>query len=150
MIKTESAYQQAVEKLKQDKAFIKEQTLKLEKMGLSEDQIELAIQPYISFHEQLKEEVDYYERIKRGEFEPVINLTTLGKTLIAYRIFIGMSQQDLAQKLGVSAAQVSRDERNEYYGATIERIQSVMEAMKMTSVTKIDPTEIISAWEAFN
>lgn len=145
MIKTESAYKQAVEKLKQDKAFIKEQIEKLEEMGLEADHIELAIQPYISFHEQLKEEVEYYEKIKRGEFAPVFNLLNIGKTLIAYRIYIGMSQQELAEKLGVSPSQVSRDERNEYFGATIERIQNVMEAMKMNSITKIEPGEIISA-----
>ncbi|MGG5252343.1 helix-turn-helix domain-containing protein [Neobacillus sp. SM06] len=143
MIKTEQAYKEAVEKLKQDKLFIKEQTKKLEEMGLDPEHIELAIQPYISFHEQLKEEVEYYEQIKRGEFTPVINLKMLGKTLIAYRIYIGMTQQELAAKLGVSPSQISRDERNEYYGATIERIQSVMEAMNMTSVTKIDPSDVI-------
>lgn len=143
MIKTEQAYKQAVEKLKQDKEFIKEQTEKFEEMGLEPEHIELAIQPYISFHEQLKEEVDYYERIKRGDFEPVINLKTIGKTLIAYRIYAGLSQQDLAERLNVSPSQVSRDERNEYYGATIERIQNVMEAMGMLSITKINP--VISA-----
>jgi hypothetical protein len=40
-----------------------------------------------------------------------------------------MNQQQLADKLGVS-----RDERNEYYGATIERIQDVMESMGMVSI----------------
>lgn len=138
MIKTEHAYREAVEKLKQDKKFIADQIKKFEEMGLEPDHIELAVQPYYSFHEQLKEEVEYYERIKRGDFEPVFNLKTIGKTLIAYRIFIGMSQQGLAEKLNVSPSQVSRDERNEYYGATLERIQSVMEAMNMNSVTKID------------
>lgn len=145
MIKTESAYREAVEKLVQDKKFIELEKKRLKDMGLENDHIELAIQPYISFHEQLKEEVEYYERIKRGEFEPVVNLRTLGRTLIAYRIYCGMSQQELAEKLGVSPSQVSRDERNEYYGATIERIQNIMDAMNMTSITKINPTEIFSA-----
>lgn len=145
MIKTEQSYKEAVEKLLQDKIFIKEQTKKLEEMGLESEHIELAIQPYTSFHEQLKEEVEYYEHIKRGEFAPVVNLKTLGKTLIAYRIYIGMSQQELATKLGVSPSQVSRDERNEYYGATIERIQNVMEAMNMTSITRIDPSDIVGS-----
>lgn len=145
MIKTEHAYKQAIEKLKQDKKFILEQKEKFEEMGLEPGHIELAIQPYISFHEQLKEEVEYYERIKRGDFEPLLNLHTIGKTLIAYRIYLGLSQQDLADKLNVSASQVSRDERNEYYGATIERIQSVMDAMGMISITKIDPADGISA-----
>ncbi|WP_058306343.1 helix-turn-helix domain-containing protein [Gracilibacillus massiliensis] len=145
MIKTESAYREAVQKLKQDKAFIESEKNRFVEMGLEKEHIELAIQPYVSFHEQLKEEVDYYERIKRGEFDTVINLRTIGNTLIAYRIYIGMSQNELAEKLGVSPSQVSRDERNEYYGATIERIQQVMEAMNMTSVTKVNPTDIISA-----
>ncbi|WP_349775629.1 helix-turn-helix transcriptional regulator [Halalkalibacter oceani] len=51
-----------------------------------------------------------------------MNLHQLGKTLIAYRIYLGMSQQDLAERLGVSPSQVSRDERNEYYGARLERL----------------------------
>ncbi|SHN23971.1 helix-turn-helix domain-containing protein [Gracilibacillus kekensis] len=145
MIKTESAYREAVQKLKQDKVFIDSEKNRFIEMGLEKEHIELAIQPYVSFHEQLKEEVDYYEQIKRGEFDTVINLRTIGNTLIAYRIYIGMSQNELAEKLGVSPSQVSRDERNEYYGATIERIQQVMEAMNMTSVTKVNPTDIISA-----
>ena len=57
--------------------------------------------------------------------------------MIAYRIYLGLSQQELADRLGVSASQVSRDERNEYYGATLERLQEVMEAMRMISKTEI-------------
>lgn len=145
MIKTENAYKEAIKKLKQDKKFIAEEVKRFKEMGLEEDHIDLAIQPYVSFHEQLKEEVEYYERIKRGEFDTIFNLRSIGKTLIAYRIFSGISQQELAEKLQVSASQVSRDERNEYYGATLERIQSVMDALGMNSITKIDPDDIISA-----
>ncbi|MFD1067745.1 helix-turn-helix domain-containing protein [Oceanobacillus locisalsi] len=145
MIKTENAYKEAVLKLKQDEKFIASEKEKFKKMGLENEHIELALQPYVSFHEQLKEEVDYYECIKRGEFETVINLHTIGKTLIAFRIYIGMSQNELAEKLDVSPSQVSRDEKNEYFGATIERIQSIMEAMGMTSITKIEPSTVISA-----
>lgn len=145
MIKTENAYRDAVKRLKQDQEFIKKQREMFENMGLSLEHIELALQPSISFHEQLKEEVEYYEKIKRGDFEPIFNLKTIGKTLIAYRIYKGMTQQELADKLGVSSSQVSRDEKNEYYGATIERIQEVIEALGMVSITKVDPQNIISA-----
>lgn len=141
MIKTESSYKEAIEKLKQDRDFINREKKRFEDMGLDSEHIELAIQPYISFHEQLKEEVKYYEKIKRGEFAPILNLDQIGKTLIAYRIYLDMSQKELADKLEVSPAQVSRDEKNEYYGATIERIKNVMEVMKMSSVTKINSTE---------
>lgn len=145
MIKTEPAYKKALDKLKEDKVFIDTQRKTLEEMGLTQEQVEKALQPSISFHEQLKEEVAYYERNKRGDFDTIINLHQLGKTLIAYRIYLGLSQQDLAERLGVSPSQVSRDERNEYYGATLERLQQVMEAMKMVSRTEIHSGDLLLA-----
>ncbi len=145
MIKTETAYKKSLEKLQEDKLFIRDQKKALEDMGLTEEQVVKALQPSITFHEQLKEEVVYYERIRRGEFEPIINLHNLGKSLIAYRIYVGLSQQELADRLGVSASQVSRDERNEYYGATLERIQEVMEAMRMVAKTEIQSEDLLLA-----
>lgn len=145
MIKTESAYKKTLEKLEEDKRFIQSQKRALEEMGLTYEQINKALQPSITFHEQLKEEVIYYERIRRGEFEPIINLHNLGKSLIAYRIYLGLSQQELAERLNVSASQISRDERNEYYGATMERIQEVMKAMHMVAKTEIEPQDLLLA-----
>ncbi|MEK4406523.1 helix-turn-helix transcriptional regulator [Sporosarcina sp. FSL K6-6792] len=145
MIKTETAYKKSLEKLQEDKLFIRDQKKVLEDMGLTGEQVEKALQPSITFHEQLKEEVVYYERIRRGEFEPIINLHNLGKSLIAYRIYVGLSQQELADRLGVSASQVSRDERNEYYGATLERVQEVMEAMRMVAKMEIQSEDLLLA-----
>lgn len=138
MIKNESAYQKAIEKLKDDLEFISCERKRFKEMGLDEEQIEMAIQPLISFHEQLKEEVNYYEKIKRGVFNPIHKFTDIGKSLIAYRIYIGMAQAQLAEKLGVSEAQVSRDERHEYYGATTEKIENVMKAMDMKTTINIE------------
>ena len=109
-----------------------------EEMGLNSEQIKLAIQPLFSFHEQLKAEVEYYEKIKRGSFNPIYKFTDIGKTLIAYRIYLGMTQAELANKLGVSESQVSRDERHEYYGATTEKIETIMEAMGMKAIINIE------------
>lgn len=139
MIKTETAYKKALKKLQEDQHFIESQKKSFKENGLTPEQVTKALQPTISFHEQLKEEVTYYERNIRGEFDTLINLHDLGKILIAYRIYLGISQQELAERLKTSAAQVSRDERNEYYGATIERLQQVMEAMSMVSETYIQP-----------
>ncbi|WP_037289493.1 helix-turn-helix domain-containing protein [Saccharibacillus sacchari] len=138
MIKTEAAYRKAISKLKEDLAFIQQEKDRFQALGLNDEQIERAIEPQIAFHEQMKEEVAYYERIKRGEFAPIWNLSEIGRTLIAYRIYIGLSQQELAARLNISETQVSRDERNEYYGATTERIQAVMQAMGMRVVSKVE------------
>jgi transcriptional regulator with XRE-family HTH domain len=83
----------------------------------------------LSFHAQLEEEVEWYERVRRREFTISHDVRNIGRTLIALRIANGLSQRELAEKLGVSEAQVSRDERNEYHGITIERAQRVLEAM---------------------
>ncbi|OFW78852.1 MAG: transcriptional regulator [Alicyclobacillus sp. RIFOXYA1_FULL_53_8] len=140
MIKTEAAYQKALQKIKEDIEFIQSERTRFEQMGLTPSQVEKAVEPLISFHEQLQEEVTYYEKTRRGEFDPIVNFSTIGRTLIAYRIFIGMSQHELADNLGVPESQVSRDERNEYYGATKERIGEVMDAMGMKTVTRIELT----------
>lgn len=145
MIKNETAYQKAVEKLKQDQEYIKSEKNRFEKMELNAEQVDMAIQPLISFHEQLKAEVEYYERIKRGTFNPVYKFTDIGKTLIAYRIYLNLPQVELAKKLQVSEAQVSRDERNEYYGATTEKIENVMRAMGMKATIKIEITDEVGA-----
>ena len=145
MIKNEPAYQKAVEKLKQDQEFIRSEKKRFEKMGLTPEQTNMAIHPLISFHGQLKAEVEYYEKIKRGSFNPIYKFTDIGKTLIAYRIYLGMTQAELANKLGVSESQVSRDERHEYYGATTEKIEAVMEAMGMKATINIEIDGVIGA-----
>lgn len=140
MIKSESAYKKAIERLKADKEFIVSERKRFEELNLTEEQIEMAIQPLISFHDQLEDEIKYYERIKRGSFNPITKFTDIGKSLIAYRIYLGMTQAKLAESLGVSESQVSRDERNEYYGATTEKIEAVMKAMGMRATINIDIT----------
>ena len=49
--------------------------------------------------------------------------------LIAMRIYQGLTQRELADKLGVHESQVSRDERNEYAGITVERANRILEAL---------------------
>ena len=73
--------------------------------------------------------MEAYERLKRGEFEELDNLRGLGQLLITSRIAQGISQRDLAKRLGVHESQVSRDERNEYFGITLERAVKVLDAL---------------------
>lgn len=56
-------------------------------------------------------------------------LTQLGQLLIALRIANGITQHELVERLGVSESVVSRDERNEYHGITVERAQCVLNAL---------------------
>jgi DNA-binding Xre family transcriptional regulator len=85
--------------------------------------------PLISFHLQFEEEIESYERIKRGDPGELSNLHGLGRMLVALRIALGLTQRELAERLGVHESQVSRDERNEYHGVTVERVSRILDAL---------------------
>jgi transcriptional regulator with XRE-family HTH domain len=82
-----------------------------------------------SFHDQLREEVEMFEGMKRGDLGALHNLTSIGRWLIGIRIAKGLTQQELADRLGVAASQVSRDENNDYHAISVERAQRILEAL---------------------
>ena len=129
MIRNESEYQEAAQRLKDEASRLKQQQVKLQELGLDRSEIKRAMDPLRSFHAQLQEEVASYERLKRGEFEEVRNFEGLGRLLIALRIAQGLSQRDLAERLGVHESQISRDERNEYRGLTLDRAGRILDAL---------------------
>jgi transcriptional regulator with XRE-family HTH domain len=47
----------------------------------------------------------------------------------------------LAGRLGISEAVVSRDERNEYHGITVDRAQRVLDALNASVVTQVEEVE---------
>jgi DNA-directed RNA polymerase specialized sigma subunit len=129
VIRNEREYKEALSRLEKDREVVEAQRRALAGSELSEEEVERALGPMLSFHAQLEEEVEWYERVRRREFAVFHDVRDIGRTLIALRIANGLSQRELAERLGVSEAQVSRDERNEYHGITIERAQRVLEAM---------------------
>lgn len=129
MIRNEIEYKEAVRRLADEQSRLKEQRAKLVELDLSKQEIKRVLDPVRSFHEQLKEEVESYERLKRGEFDELRNFDGVGRLLIALRIAQGLSQRDLAECLGVHESQVSRDERNEYHGITVERANKILEVL---------------------
>lgn len=138
MIKTEKEYRQCLQKLDEDMEVIEKSRVALRKDGLTDDEIRTALEPSNAFHEQLNDEVSWYERVKRREFGCVENLTDLGRVLIALRIANGISQRQLAGRLSVDESQVSRDERNEYHGITLERAQKIVEALGEKIVVRVE------------
>lgn len=138
MIRNEAEYKEAVKRVNEEKRRLDEQRKRLEEMGLGPQDVKRAIDPIRSFHLQLEEEVASYERLKRGEFDELRNLGGLGHLLISLRIARGMSQRELAAKLEVSESQVSRDERNEYHGITLERAGRILDALGVELRTRVD------------
>lgn len=65
-------------------------------------------------------------------------LSGVARLLIAVRIAGGLSQRELAERLGVHETQVSRDERNEYHGITVERANRILEALGVELRTVVE------------
>jgi ribosome-binding protein aMBF1 (putative translation factor) len=129
MIRTEAEYKNAQEKLDQEQDTLKRQREQLEEMDLSKEEVERALEPMISFRDQLREEMETYERMRRGDLSALHNLNSIGRWLIGARIAKGWSLSKLADKLDVSVQQVSRDEQNEYHGITTKRAQRILETL---------------------
>ena len=129
MIRTDAEYRRALKKIEEDARYLEEQRAQLEEMDLTGEEVEYALQPARSFTAQLKEEVQAYEQMRRGDLGSLHDLTHIGRWLVGARIAQGLTQQELAERLGVSAAQVSRDERGDYHGITTERAQRILEAL---------------------
>lgn len=129
MIRTPREYQEARRRLAAERERIADHRARLRSTGLSADELKRVIDPLESFHRQLAEEVEAYERLRRGEFDELENLRGLGHLLVSLRIAQGLSQRELARRLEVHESQVSRDERNEYFGITLERASRVLDAL---------------------
>jgi ribosome-binding protein aMBF1 (putative translation factor) len=148
MIRTETEYREAATRLADERRRLADHSERLKEAGLSDEEIKRVIDPMESFHLQLKEEVESYERLKRGEFEELENLRGLGHLLISLRIAQGISQRELARRLNVHESQVSRDERNEYFGITLERAVKILDALNVRLHTKVEiepPREMVFA-----
>ena len=140
MIRNEAEYQEAVQRIADEQKRLKEQRAKLNELDLSQEEIKRVLDPMKSFHEQLKEEVASYERLQRGEFDELQNFEGLGRLLIALRISQGISQRELAERLEVHESQVSRDERNEYHGVTVDRANRILQALDVEVTTRVAST----------
>lgn len=138
MIRNESEYKRAVARVSEESQRLAETRKRLKEEGLDSEEIKRVADPLESFYLQLREEVESYERLKRGEFDELVNLKGLGHLLISLRIALGLSQSDLAKRLDVKESQISRDERNEYHGISLDRANKILEALGVTLFTKVE------------
>jgi ribosome-binding protein aMBF1 (putative translation factor) len=138
MIRSEAEYQEAALRLEAERKRLDEHAAAWSKQGYTPAQIAKLREPLESFHLQLSEEVESYERLRRGQFSEFENLVGLGQLLIGLRIARGLTQRELARRLEVDESLVSRDERNEYHGVTVERAKRVLDALGVRLVTRVE------------
>ncbi len=138
MIRNETEYKEATKRLAEERERLEQQEAKLKEMKLKPDEIKRAMDPMRSFHLQLAEEVASYERLKRGEFDEIRNLQGIGNLLVGLRIARGISQRELAARLGIHESQISRDEHNEYHNVTLERAARILAALEVEVRTTVE------------
>jgi len=81
--------------------------------------------------DELRDEAKQYEILRSGAGQPtpIESFDQLPQALIQARIAVGMSQKELAERLGLKEQQVQRYEATDYASASLTRIKEVIEAL---------------------
>ncbi len=81
----------------------------------------------------LRGELAAYDALRAGHVRALDldSLDQLPEALIRGRIAAGLSQKDLAARLGLREQQIQRYEARRYAGASLDRIQAVADALGM-------------------
>ena len=81
--------------------------------------------------DELRDDVEQYERLCSGPRNPIAieSFDQLPAALIQARIAAGLSQKQLAERLGLKEQQIQRYEATDYSSASLTRIQEVIEAL---------------------
>jgi ribosome-binding protein aMBF1 (putative translation factor) len=93
---------------------------------------------YESMIRQLKDELREYDQLKSGELAlpKVERLDQIAPFIAKMRIAKGVSQTELARRLGVSKQVISRYEESDYQTVAIVRLQEILDAIGIkTAVT---------------
>lgn len=93
---------------------------------------------YQSMVRQLEDEVREYDQLKSGglSLPPVRRLDQIAPFIVKIRIAKGVSQTELARRLGVSKQVISRYEDSDYQTVAVARLQEILDAVGIkTAVT---------------
>jgi DNA-binding XRE family transcriptional regulator len=126
MIYSDTEYQKALQQIADSDKYFESEGKKLSKKGYSVEEIERLLSPSMSIMEDLKNDIDWYERMKRGDLGTG-DLEYLGRMLIGLRIASGLTQKELANCLEISGEEVIRNEQNEYHGIRISQAQEILD-----------------------
>ena len=81
--------------------------------------------------EDLRSELKEYEDLRNGKFDmsELGIVSSLPETLIKARIARGMSQRELAERIGLKEQQIQRYEATNYSSASLSRIRAVVSGL---------------------
>lgn len=88
--------------------------------------------------ESLRRELREYEELRSGDV-PVVDLSYIGnvaRDLIRARIAAGLTQKDLAERLGMPEQQIQRYESTDYESVSLARILEIADELKGTAAPR--------------
>ena len=87
----------------------------------------------------LREQLREYESLKSGKFDftELMVVTSLPEMLIKARIARGMTQRDLAERIGLKEQQIQRYEATDYASASLGRIYDVVEGLTFEDIPSL-------------
>ncbi len=93
-----------------------------------------------SQYEELQQELKAYEELKSGRRKTirVNSFEHLPVALIQARIARGLTQKELAQKLGLKEQQIQRYEASSYAKASLARIKQIIDVLDIKIGSKVD------------
>ena len=81
--------------------------------------------------DELRAQLNHYEQLRDGEItgREISSLRELPSALIEARIAARLTQRELAARIGVAEQQIQRWEASQYSGVSLERLQSIADAL---------------------
>jgi ribosome-binding protein aMBF1 (putative translation factor) len=86
----------------------------------------------------LQDELSEYEKLRGGKqtIAELESFEQLPSALIQARIAAGLSQEQLADRLGLKAQQIQRYEATEYRSASLARVAEVVRVLKAINLSR--------------
>ena len=93
--------------------------------------------------DELRDEAQLYEQLRLGVLESIHieSFNELPLALVKARILAGLSQKELAERLGLKEQQIQRYESTDYASASLTRITQVAEALGVSIAGEITYAE---------
>jgi HTH-type transcriptional regulator/antitoxin HigA len=94
---------------------------------------------YESMIRQLEDELREYDQLKSGELDlpHIERLDQISPFIAKIRIAKGVSQTELARRLGVSKQVISRYEENDYQTVAIAKLQEILDAIGIKTLVTL-------------
>jgi len=137
MTRKETEYHAAVLRLRAEQERLAEHHEYMEGLGITSDEMQWVLDPLRAFPEEVENEAG----------DELRNMQGPGTMPVTLRITLGLSQRELAERLHVREAQVSRDERNEYHAVTVERASRILDALGVDLRSVVEVTDVPHEFE---